>query len=246
MKRILFLLISLLCMTGVWAQQQESAFLKTFEYDKRIHDFGTIEEAKGKVKHTFTFTNNSQKNLIISDVNAWCGCTTAEFTKSMIKPGQKATVTVTYDPSYRPGKFSKEVVVMLNNGKYYTRIWVKGNVIGMKHPVTEDHPYAYGEGLYMSHQIVPFPSIQKGEKDSVRVLIANDTDKEMTVELIRRPNNRILQMPRKIVLKAGERTKFYAKYRAPRKYKHRRYIHVIPKVNGKELKPLKVTWLPNE
>ena len=139
------------------AQNGNSIFLQSFQYDKRIHDFGTIQEKDGKVSHTFVFTNKSNETVNINDVNAWCGCTTAQFTKEPVRPSKTAKVTITFDPDHRPGKFSKEAVLMLNGGKYYTRIWVKGNVIGMKHPVTEDHPYAYGSGLYMSHRVLPFP-----------------------------------------------------------------------------------------
>lgn len=246
MKHFFSFIACLLCATAAFAEDEEAAFLKTFEYDQRVYDFGTIEEKDGKVSHTFTFINKGKETVLISDVNAWCGCTTAQFTKTPVQPGKTAQVTITYDPNLRPGKFSKEAVLNLNGGKYYTRIWVKGNVVGMVHPVTEDHPYSYGEGLYMSQSVIPFSVIPVGSEDSIRVLIANDTDREMTVDFQRHPNNRLLQMPRRMVLKAGERTKFYAKYKARKAYGCRRYITIQPLVNGKKVKPLKVTWLANE
>jgi hypothetical protein len=43
-------------------------------------------------------------------------------------------------------------------------------------------------------------------------------------------------------LKPGERTKVYARYKAVKEYPYRRYINVVPRVNGKELKPLKIVW----
>lgn len=236
------LTISLLFLSSALCRAQESAFLESFQYDERVHDFGIIYEKDGKVSHTFTFTNKSKEVIIINDVNAWCGCTTAQFSREPIRPGKTGRVTLTYNPDHRPGKFSKEAVLKLNDGKYYTRIWLKGNVVGMNHPVTEDHPYAYGSGLYMSHRVLPFPLMKVGEEKSIRLLLANDTKETMTIEFIRRPNNRILKFPDRLVLKPGERTKVYATYRAIREYSYRRHIQIIPKVNGRELQPLRIAW----
>ena len=238
------LTLSLLFLGFAVCKAQESVFLEAFQYDQRIHDFGTILEKDGKVSHTFTFTNRTRDIITISDVNAWCGCTTAQFSREPVRPGRTTRVTITYNPDHRSGKFSKEAVLLLNGGRYYTRVWVKGNVVGMRHPVTEDHPYAYGAGLYMSHRVLPFPPMQVGEEKTIRLLVANDSPKPMTVEFVRRPNNQVLQFPDRLVLKPGERTKVYARYRAVRQYPYRRAIQVIPRVNGRDLKPLKIVWLP--
>lgn len=241
MTRIYTVMLCLL--TALTVGAQESKYLKTFEFDERIHNFGTIEEKDGKVSHTFTFTNRGKETVTIKEVNAMCGCTTAAFSKAPVKPGQQAKVTLTYDPSHRPGHFSKEAVVLLNDGDYYTRIWIKGDVVEMVHPVTEDHPYAYGEGLYMSHRVIPFSVVKPGEQDSIRVLVANDSQEPMTVTFSKQPNNRLLQLPEKLTLKAGQRTLFYAKYKALRTYPYRRYITLQPYVNGKAVKTMRVTWV---
>ena len=238
------LTITLLFLSFASCKAQESVFLESFQYDKRIHDFGTIYEKDGKVNHTFTFTNRGKDPVTISDINAWCGCTTVRYPKEPVFPGKTAKVNITYNPDHRPGTFSKEVVVILNGGKNYTRLWVKGNVIGMQHPVTEDHPYAYGSGLYMSHRVLPFPPMKVGEEKKMRLLIANDTKKKMNVEFIRRPNNRVLQFPDQLVLNPGESTEVYAHYRILKDYNYTRCVYIIPKVNGKELQPLKIRFMP--
>ena len=229
-----------------WGKVQQPTFCPTFVYDERVHDFGTIEESKGKVSHTFTFTNKSSAPVSITDVRLWCGCTEAQFSKQPIRPGEKAEVTLTFNPAYRPGNFSKEAVVLLNGGKNFTRIWVKGSVIPMQHPVSEDHPYYLGEGLYVSQQVLPFGAIKPGCTDSLRLLIANGSNHDMTVEFIRQPDNRLLQMPEKLLLKAGERKKLYAKYKARFVYTYRRQITITPMVNGTKVKPLRLTWQPNK
>ena len=140
----LFVLIFMTTLTMAATAQKEPQYISSFKYDKRVHDFGTIKEKDGKVSHTFTFTNTSILPVVISDVNSWCGCTTAEYTKTPILPGKTAKVTVTFNPQSRPGKFSKEVVLNLDGNKGFTRVWIKGNVIPYRHPVGEDYPYEIG------------------------------------------------------------------------------------------------------
>lgn len=244
-RRLVPLLLAL-ALAGAVRAQDDARYAETFKYDERIHDFGTIREKDGKVSHTFTFTNRGTRPVVISDVNAWCGCTTAEYTRSVIQPGKRGRVTVTYNPNRRPGRFSKEVVVMLNGGAEYTRIWVKGNVVGTVHPVTEDHPYAFGAGLYMGYKVIPFASLKAGEEATVVQRIANDTGRELTVDFVRVPDNRVLRMPARITLKPHERTTFKVSYRAPKSYRYNRHILVYPVVGGKRLKPMRINWFGSD
>ena len=203
--------------------QQEPQYISSFKYDKRVHDFGTIKEKDGKVSHTFTFTNTSILPVVISDVNSWCGCTTAEYTKTPILPGKTAKVTVTFNPQSRPGKFSKEVVLNLDGNKGFARVWIMGTVIPSRSP-----PCAEGSTYRLEQRV------------------SNETDKEMTVEFERWPNNTVLKMPSKITLKPKERTTCRVSYTAPVSHYADRHIYVRVKVNGKQVKPILVKWLGSE
>ncbi|SFG02979.1 DUF1573 domain-containing protein [Prevotella sp. KH2C16] len=244
MKRYLLFLFSVLQLTTISAQDGtgQPVFLKEFQPNEHAHDFGRIYEKDGKVSTVFTFTNTGRQVVAISDVNTWCGCIVPAFTKKGVRPGETAHIKVEFDPDHKSGNFVKQVVVLLNNGKNYQRVWVKANIVPMPHPVTEDHPYYYGQGLYMSQQILPFPDLSPGQSHAYELKLANDTDKPMTIEFRRRPNNTVLKMPEKITLKARERTSIRVSYRYFRKHTVTRSIMVIPVVNGKEGKPLKVKW----
>ena len=241
MKRYFLFLLAVVISAAAMAQA-EPAYDATFKYDKRIHDFGTFLEKDGKVSHTFTFTNTGKTPVVISDVNSWCGCTTAQFIKEPIMPGKKGTVTVTYDPNSRPGKFSKEVVLNLNDGKAYTRIWVKGNVVGYRHPVAEDYPYDFGYGLHMGYKVFAIPSLQQGQTYTIEQRLSNETDKEMTIDFVKTPNNTVLKMPASLTLKAKERTTFKVTYTAPVAHKYDRHIDIQVRVNGHVVSPIRVKW----
>lgn len=122
--RILFVCLTLCVSSGsVWAQKA----LVTCE--KSIHYFGEIQEADGKVSHTFVLKNEGQKPLVISNVTASCGCTTPEWTKEPIPTGQTGTVKVTYDPKNRPGSFMKTVRVYGNGMQNGFILTIRGKVV---------------------------------------------------------------------------------------------------------------------
>jgi hypothetical protein len=62
-------------------------------------DWGTIP-AKPPVQQTFPIQNTGDESLIVSSVVTSCGCTTADLSSSVIPPGQRADLTVIFDPNY--------------------------------------------------------------------------------------------------------------------------------------------------
>ena len=112
----LFVLIFMAALTMAATAQKEPQYISSFKYDKRVHDFGTIKEADGKVSHTFEVSNTGDMPLVITRVIASCGCTTPEWPKEPVAPGKKAQIKVTFDPAGRPGPFTKTISVY-SNGK---------------------------------------------------------------------------------------------------------------------------------
>lgn len=112
MKRILFIFMAILMATG-FANAQKKAVISA---EETSYNFGTIKESDGKVSHTFVVSNTGDMPLVITRVIASCGCTTPEWPKEPIAPGKSAEIKVTYDPTNRPGTFSKTVSIY-SNGK---------------------------------------------------------------------------------------------------------------------------------
>lgn len=224
------------------AQEGQPTYLQTFKPVERVHDFGTIYEKNGKVTNVFKFKNMGKMPVAVTKVNTWCGCVAANYTKKAVRPGETATVTVTFDPDHKSGNFVKQVVLLLNDGKSYARVWIKSNVVPYQHPVAEDHPFYYGQGLYMNQQLLPFPDLRVGQTYTYDLKLANNTNKVMKIVFKRIPDNTVLKMPEEITLKPNERTSIKVNYAYFCKHKVSRSIDIIPIVNGKKVKPLKVTW----
>lgn len=157
-------------------------------FEERVYSFGTILEKNGKVSHSFIFKNNGKMDVTIADVHSACGCIGKVITKGPVKPGAKGKVTITFDPAYKSGFFSKEIVVFSNNGNEFNRIWVEGNITAAEHPITDDYPYNFGSGLYMKLKVMAFGYLKPGETRQVELQYANATNKEMALNFVTEGN----------------------------------------------------------
>ena len=91
------------------------------------HNYGTIQKG-GNGDCEFTFVNEGNEPLILSNVKASCGCTTPSYTQKPVMPGKTGTIKVHYNTN-NVGGFSKTVTVTSNavdNPRVVLKI--KGNV----------------------------------------------------------------------------------------------------------------------
>lgn len=105
------------------------------KWEKETHEFGTIEQGK-PISYEFTFTNTTSKDVTLTNVKASCGCTATNYTKTAIKPGEKGTVTATYNAA-AGGAFHKTVTVMTSEENSAPKIiTIKGTVKVNEVPAT--------------------------------------------------------------------------------------------------------------
>lgn len=97
------------------------------KWEKDTHEFGTIEQGK-PISYEFTFTNTTNKDITLTNVKASCGCTATNYTKTAVKPGERGTVTATYNAA-AGGAFHKTVTVMTSEENSAAKIiTIKGTV----------------------------------------------------------------------------------------------------------------------
>ena len=130
MKKILFILCVL--STPLFAQHLASnrsastSSLPVFSWTMTVHDFGKIPVNK-PVTHEFRFTNSGNSPLIISSVQASCGCTVTDYSKDPIAPGGEGFVKATYNAA-TVGIFTKTVTVNANSQQSAVKLMIKGEV----------------------------------------------------------------------------------------------------------------------
>lgn len=83
--------------------------IKVQEQSISLGRFDWKEEQKVK----FTIQNIGEYPLIISDVTTSCGCTSVDYSKEPVRPGESITLQVTYKADY-PEHFDKTITVYCN------------------------------------------------------------------------------------------------------------------------------------
>jgi len=97
------------------------------EVENATYTFGEAKEGD-KVTHEYAFTNTGKTPLIISSVNASCGCTTPNYPKQPIKPGESAKIEVVFDTQNQPGMQHKVITMYSNAHPSQTIFHLKGEV----------------------------------------------------------------------------------------------------------------------
>jgi len=85
----------------------------SMDFDKTEHDFGNIMQGD-KVETIFAFTNNGEADLVIVSAKGSCGCTVPDYPKTPVKPGEKATMKVSFNSAGKKGHNKKTVTIHAN------------------------------------------------------------------------------------------------------------------------------------
>ena len=97
-----------------------------FTWMQTSFDFGKIKVGV-PVTHEFKFTNTGDAPLVITSVQASCGCTVAEYTKEPIPAGAQGFVKATYNAA-KAGVFTKTVTINANTEENAVLLTIKGEV----------------------------------------------------------------------------------------------------------------------
>lgn len=147
-------------MSLVATAQPEATWLE------RHHDFGVILEKNGKVTCQLRLMNTGNEPLLIIKAQAGCGCTGFNYPEAPIAPGDTAAVDITYNPSGRPGQFTKQVIVFTNTVTRRSILEISGNVIPTDATLNKQYPLQAGS-LRISQGNIPFGELLKGKNKTL-------------------------------------------------------------------------------
>ena len=106
---------------------QSVAAAGVIEYEESVFDFGTVKEGD-IVEHSFTFKNTGSQPVILSQVAASCGCTTPDYTKTPVLPGETGEIKVSFNSAGQTGVQQKIVTVSSNAENSVSTVQIKGTV----------------------------------------------------------------------------------------------------------------------
>lgn len=174
-----YFVLAIICIFNLKLIAQENSANILFEKEK--HDFGIIHEEKGSVSYEFEFKNIGSEPLIISKVNASCGCTTPEWPKEPILPNKKGVIKAKYDPNNRPGPFNKTITVVSNAIQTNKILIISGEVIPRTKNTLDFFPQSI-DSLKFRTTHMAFLKTYNDEVRTDTMSIYNPTNNEYKIE----------------------------------------------------------------
>lgn len=196
-RQLILLIIATLSTTTGFAQGE-------LDFSPSTWDFGDIREENGRVRHTFTGVNRTEKPLVILDVVTSCGCTAPEFSRKPIPPGGRTQIVVTFDPTDRPGLFTKKLGVYSSERIKVAELTIRGNVEPRPHSIEELYPIATSGGLRLNSTLCAFTYLYPGREVHSSVGYVNTSDRPVRLELRPRTQSGLLKINAPHTIAPGE------------------------------------------
>ena len=151
------------------------------KFEITTYDYGTLREEVGEATAKFVFTNVGTGDLQVTHVQPSCGCTAADYTKTVVKPGEKGYVSAVYHTSGRPGPFQKSLTVTVNDIESPTvGLTIKGTVTPKAKSKGDYYPMAIGNLKLMSNHLA-FNDMKSNQIKTDSMKIYNQWEGEMTI-----------------------------------------------------------------
>ena len=213
-------------------------------------DLGVMKEKDGIVHAVLVVRNESPDTLSPAMAYTVCGCLAATVGREPVLPGEDFRIDVKYNPSYRKGIIMEEIIVPFIDNPRMLSLIVKGEVIPMKHPVEDDYPYDFGEGLHLSHEVLHYGKMSPGQNGDIFIRVASERKRRTTVSFL--PEESLkgsLRMRGELPLEKEGRDTLHFRFTMPEGIPagDTVWFSVYPALNGKMLdKPLKIKSISKE
>ena len=143
-----------------------------FESDN--HDFGNVAEGT-MATYEFKFKNTGNQPVVIANVQASCGCTTPDWTKTPVLPGKSGIIKAMYSSAGRPGMFNKTVTVTSNASEPSKVLTIKGSVLTKEQikPTLTPAQLAQSPHLVLDKSTHDFGKLEVGQQPIARFTVKN-------------------------------------------------------------------------
>lgn len=156
-----------------------------FVVDNALNHVGEVMFQTPK-QVTFSFTNKGNRPLEIIDVKPSCGCTTADWTRGQIAPGQKGEIVAEYDAKML-GSFFKELAVYCTASKDPIYLQMEGRVVTHKLDNSGDFPIDLGN-VRLNTNYLEFDDVNRGDHPVAELQIFNQERTPFRPVLMHLPN----------------------------------------------------------
>lgn len=133
-------------------------------------DLGTIDEADGPVSFILKIKNTTSERIIPYTTATRCVCLNGNAERTPVEAGGEVLVNAVYNPTGFSGKVMEELQVFYTtDGKIappyrYLSVMVKARINPNPRSIEDDTPYDFGQGLYLSHEVLTFNPLREGKR----------------------------------------------------------------------------------
>jgi hypothetical protein len=163
----LFRLFFLLCLFITFLSFYAAAAGPDISFEKTTVDFGTVQGGT-VLKYTFKYKNTGDQPLIITKIQAPCGCTAVQKTEGAVPPGQW-------------GELQAQVNTQGFRAKIEKYIYVDTNVSHMPRITLVMNAVIIYDIDIMPSEFIPFYNVKSGETVTKEVKIINSTKTPLTL-----------------------------------------------------------------
>lgn len=161
---------------------------QSVEWLEGQHDFGAFDEDDGNVSCNFRFVNTGDEPISIIAARPSCGCTVPSFQRTPVAPGDTAAISVTFNPTGRPGRFDKNVKVQLSGGDpARITLKIKGVVIGNSNTLRSRYPVD-APPLKLRTSVIAFPEFHTRHSKAEFVEVYNASSDSVTPQWVDLPS----------------------------------------------------------
>lgn len=122
MKALLRILTIAACafmsVTMLHAQEPKGADI---ELSTSVIDLGTLSHDDDKQIVRLRYTNTGDLPLVVTEVRTSCSCTTVEYERGKVLPGEHRTITITMNPAKAPEGQYYRVMQIFSTAKSGTK-----------------------------------------------------------------------------------------------------------------------------
>lgn len=133
--------------------------------DPVTHDFGEVRWGD-TLKYTLHFVNTSRREVMIERVDTGCGCTVAEWSSRRLRPGERGSLMVQFNPTGFTGQVESAIQLYLYSFQQPVTCHIRANVNPLFVP---------------SPPIVDFEQVNPGRQANATVVLRNTSGQQVKV-----------------------------------------------------------------
>ncbi|MBD5232965.1 MAG: DUF1573 domain-containing protein [Bacteroidales bacterium] len=115
MKKVILMIFMAFVAVTAFADRRVPGDKVGVSIDTLVYEFGTVKANGPAVTHIYRMKVTGKQPVSIIQAVPSCGCTTPEYPRRPLKPGETADIKVVYDPKGQKGEQDKEVRLRVKN-----------------------------------------------------------------------------------------------------------------------------------